>query len=185
MPRLEPPVKTEVSLEGFLEFEASATERHEFVTGQVFAMAGTSERHNRLAFELAMAAAQAARENSCRILMSDVKLRAPSGAVYYPDVMVVCDDSDDDPYIKRRPCLVVEVLSESTRDIDRGEKWLNYQSLDSLQAYMLLDQELPRAEIYRRTAEGWHYERIEADGLLKLPCVGLEVPLDTIYSRLD
>lgn len=140
MPRPLPPVKTEVSLEQFLEFETAVAERHEFVTGQVFAMAGTSERHNRLAFELAMAAAQAAREGDCRVLVSDVKLRTPSNS---------------------------------------------YQTLESLQAYVLLDQETPRAEMYRRTADGWRYERLETGGTLKLLCVNLEVALDDIYSRLN
>ncbi|ADD28617.1 Uma2 family endonuclease [Meiothermus ruber] len=183
MPRSKPPVKTEVSVEEFLAFEATSSERHEYAHGQVFAMAGSSERHNRLAFELAMAIAQNSRDTGCRVLMSDVKVQTPTGAIYYPDVMVVCDASDDHPYIKRSPCLIVEVLSDSTLDIDRGEKWLNYQTLPSLQMYVLLEQDTMRAEVFRRMEGGWFYERIES-GSLKLPCVNLEIALEDIYARL-
>ncbi|KZK15915.1 Uma2 family endonuclease [Meiothermus taiwanensis] len=183
MPRPKPPVKTEVSVEEFLDFEATSSERHEYAHGQVFAMAGNSERHNRLAFELAMAIAQNSRDTGCRVLMSDVKVQTPTGAVYYPDVMVVCDTSDDHLYIKRSPSLIVEVLSDSTLDIDRGEKWLNYQTLPSLQTYVLLEQNTMRAEVFRRAEGGWFYERIES-GPLKLPCVNLEIALEDIYARL-
>lgn len=77
------------------------------------------------------------------------------------------------------------MLSESTQDIDRGEKWLNYQTLESLQAYVLLEQDTPRAEIFRRTPQGWLYKKIEVSETLKLPCVNLEVALDSLYSRPD
>ncbi|MGK0618274.1 Uma2 family endonuclease [Meiothermus cerbereus] len=183
MPRSQPPVKSGVSVEEYLAMEARASERHEYAHGQVFAMAGGSERHNRLAFELAMAIAQNSRDSGCRVLISDVKVQTPTSAFYYPDIMVVCDASDDHPYIKRSPCLIVEVLSESTLDIDRGEKWLNYQTIASLQMYVLLEQDTIRAEVFRRVEGGWFYERIES-GTLKLPCVDLEIALEDIYTRL-
>lgn len=116
--------------------------------------------------------------------MSDVKLRTPENAIYYPDLMVLCDESDNDPYVKQRPSLVVEVLSESTRDTDRSEKWLSYPTLESLQAYVLLAQDTPRSEVFRRPAEGWLYGKKDGE-LLKLPCVNLEVTLSAIYSRLE
>ncbi|MCX7782373.1 MAG: Uma2 family endonuclease [Meiothermus sp.] len=174
MPRLEPTVKTGMSVEDFLAYEATSSERHEYAQGQVFAMAGSSERHNRLAFELAMA--KKSRERGCRIMLSDVKVQTPSSAVYDPDIMVVCDPSDDHPYIKRTPCLIVEVLSDGSLNVDRGEKWLNDQTLGSLQMYVLLEQTTPRAEVFRRVEGGWFYEKIE-NGKLRLSCVDLEVAL--------
>ena len=151
--------------------------------GQIFLMAGGTRRHNRIAVRLGTRLEEASENTSCLVAIADTLVWA-NGETYYPDVMIYCE-SEGDPRLVKRPCVLVEVLSKKTEDIDRGEKWLNYQTLDSLQAYMLLEQETPRAEIYRRTADGWRYERIEAGGVLKLPCVGLEVALDDIYSRLD
>ena len=79
---------------------------------------------------------------------------------------------------------MVEVLSGSTEAVDRGEKLLNYQKLESLQGYVLLSQDLPRAEIYRRLEDGWRYEVRETGETLMLPCVGLELPLDALYKGL-
>lgn len=87
MPRIEA-VRKDISFEEYLELERDNPIRHEFVDGQLFAMAGASERHNRLALALAMWANQAAEETDCRVLISDVKLRTPQNVTYYPDVMV-------------------------------------------------------------------------------------------------
>nr|WP_279381109.1 Uma2 family endonuclease [Meiothermus sp. CFH 77666] len=75
-------------------------------------------------------------------------------------------------------------MSDRTAETDRGEKWLNYQTLSSLQMYVLLEQTTPRAEVFRRVEGGWFYEKIES-GMLRLSCIDLEVTLEDIYSRLD
>lgn len=85
---------------------------------------------------------------------------------------------------KRNPCLIAEVLSPSTEAVGRGEKLLNYQKLETLQAYVLLSQDLPRVEVYRRDGDGWRYELKGAGETVTLPCVGLEVSLDSLYKRL-
>lgn len=182
MPRLEPPIKTEVSLEAFLEFEFGSEEKHELVNGQVFLMAGGTRRHNRIAVRLGSLIENASQDSSCLVAIADTLVLA-NNAPYYPDVMVYCSP-EDDPRIVKKPCLVVEVLSTRTAETDRGEKWLNYQTLGSLQVYVLLEQDTQRAEVFRRAEDGWRYEKIES-GVLKLPCVDLEVKLEDIYSRLE
>ena len=182
MPRAAPALNTEISLEQFLEFEAGSKERHEWVGGQVFLMAGGYRRHNRIAVRLGSKAENASENTSCLVAIADTLVWA-NGATYYPDVMVYCEDEDNSRLVKH-PCVLVEVLSKSTEDIDRGEKWLNYQTLESLQAYVLLEQETPRAEVFRRVEGEWRYERIEAGGVLKLPCIDLELPLDEVYARI-
>jgi Uma2 family endonuclease len=172
-----------VSLEQFLEFEAGSPERHEWVDGQVFLMAGGHRRHNRIAVRLGTRAENASENTPCRVAIADTLVLA-NGTTYYPDVMIYCQD-EDDPRLVKRPCVLVEVLSKSTEDIDRGEKWLNYQTLESLQAYVLLEQETIRAEVFRRVENEWRYERIEAGEVLKLPCPRLEVPLDEVYARIE
>lgn len=78
----------------------------------------------------------------------------------------------------------MEVLSDSTEAIDRGEKLRNYCKIETLRAYVLLSQDEPRAEVFRREADGWRYEAIEADGILKLPCVNLEPSVAELYARV-
>ena len=100
--------------------------------------------------------------------------------------MVCCDAADDDPYLKHSPCLIVEVLSESTERIDRGEKLYNYRQINSLQTYMLIAQEQRRVEIYSR-GEGasWSFRSFsDPDEKIELPCPPTTVTLAQIYERI-
>ena len=185
MARPLPPVKTGLSFEDYLSFEEVATEKHEFLDGQLFMMAGSTEKHNRLCLALAASLLAASDESACRVLMADVKVRTPNDVGYYPDVLVVCDEEDNHPLVKRKPCLIVEVLSDSTEAIDRGEKLGNYRLFESLQAYLLVNQHLNRIEMYRRHEDGfWRYEVYEAGQSLQLPCLGLELAVDKLYQGL-
>jgi len=181
MPRQEPPVKTVLSLEEFLHFEAGSNAKHEYVQGQIFLMAGGTRRHNRIAVRLGSSIENKAQQTSCLVAIADTIVQA-GDALYYPDVMVYCQPEEDLRVVKK-PCLIVEVLSDRTAEIDRGEKWLNYQTIASLQMYVLLEQDTIRAEVFRRVEGGWFYERIES-GTLKLTCVDLEIALEDIYTRL-
>lgn len=186
MPRAEEPIKTGLSFEDWLDFEETSPEKHELVDGQLFAMAGTSDRHNRIAVRLATFLESASETSNCLVYALDMKLKSPSDDGYYPDVMVLCDTADQERSFKTKPCLLVEVLSRRTEALDRGEKLRNYQKIPTLQAYVLLSQDEPRAEIYRPGADGvWLYETVEADGVLNLPCVPLQLALSKLYSRLD
>lgn len=182
MPRQEPPVKSDLTLEEFLHFETGSEAKHEYVQGQIFLMAGGTRRHNRIAVRLGSLIENQAQKTSCLVAIADTIVQA-GNALYYPDVMVYCQPEEDLRLVKK-PCLVVEVLSGRTAETDRGEKWLNYQTLPSLQMYVLLEQDTMRAEVFRRVEGGWFYERIE-NGPLRLPCVDLEVELEEIYSRLE
>jgi Uma2 family endonuclease len=184
MARPLPPIKTGLTFEDYLSFEETVTEKHEFVHGEIFAMAGATERHNRLAGRF-YAMLLAAEDGKCRTYFSDMKLRTPNDVGYYPDVLVVCDDSDDHPLVKRKPCLIIEVLSESTEAIDRGEKLGNYRLFESLEAYVLVNQHVNRLEVYRRfDHSSWRYEVYEVDDALILPCVGLEPTVNQLYQGL-
>ena len=177
------PVRTGLTFDEYLKVEEQSPVKHEFVHGQMFMLAGASDRHNRLAGRL-YARLLDAETGFCQTFFADMKVRTPDGSSYYPDLLVTCDEDDNDTYVKRLPCLVVEVLSGSTEAVDRGEKLLNYQKLGSLQGYVLLSQDLPRAEVYRRLEDGWRYEVRETGETLMLPCVGLELALDALYKGL-
>ncbi len=177
------PVRTDLTFDEYLRLEETNAVKHEYLHGQMFMLAGTSSRHNRLAGRL-YARLLEAEAGTCQTFFADIKVHTPdpNGAAYYPDVLVTCDEDDGDACVKRKPCLIAEVLSPSTEAVDRGEKLLNYQKLETLQAYVLLSQDLPRVEIYRRLADGWRYELKEAGATLTLPCVGLELPLDRLFE---
>jgi Uma2 family endonuclease len=184
MPRiaLEPPQI--MTKEAYLEFEEKASEKHEFVHGEIYAMAGATEAHNLVSGNLYAHLWNASQSGTCRVFGSDMKLEAAE-VFYYPDAMVVCDETDRDPRIKRRPCLLAEVSSKSTSDIDRTEKLFAYRKLESLQAYVLLAQDAIRAEVYRRDLQGWRYEVYETGDTLKLPCVNAEFKLDALYKNVE
>ena len=114
-----------------------------------------------------------------------MKVRTPAGVGYYPNILVVCDEEDDDAYVKRNPCLIVEILSPSTEAIDRGEKLHNYRTFESLQAYVLVNQEVMMLEVYRREDDGtWRYEVSEVGETLTLPCLNIEFRTDDLYRGL-
>ncbi|SJM91218.1 conserved hypothetical protein [Crenothrix polyspora] len=133
--------------------------RHEYVNGLVYAMGGASREHNRVSGRLFVRLAQHLEGTPCEPFQSDMKVkvqRANDVRFYYPDVHVTCEE-ETDRYYNEQPCLIVEVLSDSTQRIDRTEKRLAYQMLESLQEYVLLSQESPYLEIYRRRTE-WQRE---------------------------
>jgi Uma2 family endonuclease len=169
----------------YLEAEATSSVRHELIGGQAYTMAGASVRHNRIALNLAsrLLAADGA---DCQVYISDIKLKADSQPTYYyPDVMLVCDKSDDDPLIKTRPCLLAEVLSSATEAIDRREKLAAYQRLPSLKEYLLIDQDQPRVELYRRqNLREWVLQTLTPPDELKLECLGLTLPAADLYAGL-
>jgi len=139
----------------------------------------------RITLNLAARLLAASRGGPCRVFSSDMKVALDPRLFYYPDVMVVCDPTDVEPYFKSRPCLLVEVLSPATEIIDRREKLYGYRRLPSLEAYVLVDQVERRVELYRRDEAGdWRYEIVEGQGAVALPCVPLTMPLDEIYEGL-
>jgi Uma2 family endonuclease len=184
MARPLPPIKTGLTFEDYLSFEETVTEKHEFIDGQLFMMAGATERHNRITGHF-YALLLAIEDGKCKTYFSDMKLRTPNDIGYYPDVLVVCDEEDNHPIVKHKPCLIIEVLSDSTETIDRGEKLNNYRLFESLQAYVLVNQHVNRIEMYRRQNDGfWRYEVYETGQSIKLPCANLELAVNQLYQGL-
>ena len=183
MPRAAEPVKTGLTFEEYLEFERASPEKHEFVDGQLFEKARENDHHNRLTLSLAVRLEEN-RTSDSRVYLLDIKIRTPDDVGYYPDVFVTCDESDDGTYVKRKPCLILEILSNSTEAIDRGEKLRNYLKLTSLQGYVLVSQNEPRLEMFRLEENGWRYEVKEAGETLTPPCLGLTLNVDELYTGL-
>jgi Uncharacterized protein conserved in cyanobacteria len=131
-----------LSEDDYLQQEAAAAIRHEFVGGDAHAMGGASERHNRIAGNVFYHLRSATRGKPCRAFMANMKLRiAETTTYYYPDAMLVCEPSDDHPLYKHAPYLIAEVLSPATASVDLREKWLAYRELPSLRYYLVVDSE--------------------------------------------
>ena len=181
MPALSAP-KHFISEQEYLDGEQHSELRHEYIDGQVYAMTGASDRHGLILNALAYALTPAARRKGCQLFTSDMKLRLEMGGktvFYYPDLLLSCDPQDREPYFRRLPCLIVEVLSESTARIDRREKLLAYQGLPGLQAYLLVEQDARRVELYRR-ANDWCVEYHD-EGEVWLDCLEMALPLADVY----
>ncbi|WP_117236675.1 Uma2 family endonuclease [Thermus sediminis] len=171
-----------LTLEEYLALEREATQKHELVEGFPYAMAGASDRHNRVVVNLVLALGPLVRKKGCRLYASDMRLKVDAATVYYPDLMVVCEE-DPGEYYKERPCLVIEVLSESTEGTDRREKLRKYLGLPTLQAYLLVDSRAPQAFGYYREEGGWVYQEVE-EGRLPLPCLEGFLDLQEVYADL-
>lgn len=175
-----------LTVEEYLKFEQNDEIRHEYVAGQIYAMAGASEAHNLIVTNLIAILRPHLRGSSCRAFVADmkVKINLQQGDIfYYPDLLVTCDQDDREKYFKTNPNLIVEVLSDSTETTDKREKRINYQSLDSLQEYILVAQDKMRVEIYRRDGSGnWTVEILGEKELLRLDSVGLTLTMADIYE---
>jgi Uma2 family endonuclease len=164
--------------------------RHEYVAGEMFAMAGASKTHGTICVNIGFALKGHLRGSPCRSWMADMKVRVGTAtAYYYPDVVVSCADADRAPdspsdYLQA-PSLIVEVLSPSTASTDRREKLLNYRQLPSLQEYVLVDQERQWVEVYRRSDDGWLHLMAQAGESVELQSIGLSISVADIYEDTE
>ena len=161
-----------MTAEEYLEFERSSPERHEFRDGEVWAMAGAKNRHTRVGRNLLLLLSGVA-QAGCEALANDVKVCVDGSRMYYhPDLAFTCERINDDLEYITAPCLIVEVLSPSTEKFDRGLKFEDYQTLASLETYVLVTPTRRNLEVFRRvTSTKWEYERLDGDdAVLELTC---------------
>lgn len=179
-------VKPYLSVADYLAGERDADVRHEYVDGQVYAMAGASDRHNRIALNIASRLNEHLADGECEAFMSDMKVKVDPVLYYYPDVVVTCDPPGGDRYVRTEPRLIVEVTSPTTERIDRTEKLHAYRRVESLQEYVLVSQETPFIELHRRGADGaWAREVcINPEEQLTLASVGLTLALSDVYRNV-
>jgi Uma2 family endonuclease len=170
----------------YLAWEREQDDKHEFHDGEVFAMAGGSPRHNRLAAKILIQLSAATQDQGCYAQSSDQRIAAePYKRYVYADVVLICGPMQTEPEAKDvlvNPAVVVEVLSPSTEAYDRGVKWEAYQRLPSLTDYLLVSQEHPRIEHYRRDSDGsWNYRVYEAGKTITLANQA-QLAVDAIYE---
>lgn len=173
---------TPVSIDDYLDLETRTDIKHEYLDGEVVAMGDASARHCLVAGALLAALAPYARRKGCQLFIASMKLRVDHNDqtyFYYPDLLLSCDPQDREPLFRRRPCLIVEVLSPGTERIDRREKLFAYQTIPSLREYLLVDPEKRSVEIFRFGDSVRHETHTE--GSFRLDCLDVEVALDDVY----
>ncbi|MBI4910393.1 MAG: Uma2 family endonuclease [Acidobacteria bacterium] len=173
-----------MTFEEALAIERAAAERSEFWLGQMVAMAGATKNHALLCSELNFLTRSRLGVGPCRVFGSNMKVGAVKKRGFsYPDLSIVCGEPkffDDVRDLLMNPVVVFEVLS------DRETKFLEYQKLESLRHYVLVEQRAQRVEHYERAEAGrWSYEVLRPGDLLRLASVGIEVPVGEIYAATD
>lgn len=177
-----------ISADDYLAGEAGSPVKHEYLAGEVFAMAGAGEAHVTVALNLATLLRDHVRGGPCRVYISDMKVRIEKAdAFYYPDVFVTCDRTDSSENLfKRNPALIVEVLSDTTAAFDRGAKFAHYRQLDSLREYVLIEPERRSIDLFRRNANGtWVLHPITDGGQLELASLDFQCPLESVYEDVE
>jgi Uma2 family endonuclease len=181
--------KVTLTPDEYLAMERASLEKHEYCDGEVFAMAGASWEHNLIVGNVVTALNIAVRRRSCQVCPSDMRVKVPATGLYtYPDASVVCDRpvfEDDKADTLLNPQVIVEVLSDSTEDYDRGTKFKNYRTIPSLVDYVLVSQTGGYVEHHVRQADGSWLMREHGTGeRIELVSIGCGIDFDDLYLKV-
>ncbi len=186
-PMAAPAHRLDYTYAEYLAFEASSNVKHEFLDGQIYAMAGGTPDHAGLAAAVIGLLFPQLRRGRCRALDADLRVRVPvTGLTTYPDVTVVCGPRErdvKDPLAVTNPTLIVEVLSRSTEAYDRGEKFEHYKGLSSLRQYVLVSCLEHSVEVWTRdAADGWTSIVAREGDVADLTSVGARLDVRELYA---
>ncbi len=182
-----------LTVEAYLQRELESGVKHEFHDGKIYALAGGTINHGRLCGNIysEIRSGLKQKKSDCEVLNGEVKLHIEKTNTYvYPDAMVVCgaiETAENNENAVTNPILVVEVLSKSTADYDRGEKFYIYRQIPSLQEYILIEQDQAVVEVYykKEGSDLWSINRYQKEKLVKLESIGIEVALKDLYDNVD
>lgn len=170
----------------FIEFELKSDIKHEYVNGKLIDMPGESDLHNQIALNCCILLKRLLRNKGYSFFIEGVKVKVPAeNKYYYPDVFITKEPlSDGSIYIKEKPELIIEVLSDSTRKYDTVDKFINYQQFDSLQFYLLVEPETVLISVFSRSSDGdWNLNTYSKDTeTIDLPTLGISINAGDIYS---
>lgn len=174
--------------EQYLIFEAAEKQRHEYVDGQVFAMAGGSAAHNVVALNIAMALRAKLQGKGCTVYISDMKVRIDDlNCFYYPDLMIDCGAFDKKSVYTKTPTVIFEVLSRSTASTDRREKLVAYRHVVSVTHYVIVHQTRKRLEVFRKLDDEWTVQVIGSGESLELDICDdtVTIMMNEIYADIE
>jgi Uma2 family endonuclease len=177
------PAQHHYSITEYLKNEQDSDSKHEYIEGQVYAMAGASKNHQRIISNLVRLLSTHLKNTPCDTFASDIKVKIGDLAVFYPDVIVACEPETANDYYTEQPLIIVEVLSKSTRRVDETSKRQLYQTLPSLQEYVLIEQDIVDIEVCRRS-QGWQPEHYFMGDDINFAAIDLTVSVNEIYERV-
>ncbi|MDX2004459.1 MAG: Uma2 family endonuclease [Meiothermus sp.] len=169
--------------EEYLALEQRSEVRHEYVNGELHAMAGDKKQNNRVVRRLVRLLDKRVEEKGCDLFFTVVKLKVDENRYRYPDVVVTCEE-DADEYLVLAPCAIFEVLSDSTQTTDETEKLEEYLRIPSVERYVLLRQDRTSAFVYSRDGDSWRFDLLDHTGAFEVPCLDLSVRLEDIYAGI-
>ncbi len=176
-----------VSADEYLAGERISQQRHEYLAGIIYAMAGTPVEHNRIVSSIVAESVQQLRGKPCDVFSNDIKVRVQTDVAefyYYPDVIVDYGSPNAASLFAKEPRAIFEVLSPDTERIDRAEKLRNYQSIPTLDLYALVDQHHVAVTLYRRAGQGWEWQFLTTKSeTISLASAHFDLPLSAIYER--
>jgi len=171
----------------YFDAEETSGLRYEYLNGEILAMTGGSPNHNLIALNTRDALKNVLGRGGCRVYVSDLRLQTDTGLFTYPDVLVICGRpqlASDSGITVTNPLIIAEVLSPSTRDYDRGEKFKHYRSIPSLRDYLLIDQYSVDVEHRRRDGDVWQSVRhSHPDDEVRL--TGATIRVADIYADIE
>ena len=167
----------------YLAGEKIAEIKHEYIDGEVFAMAGASASHNRISLNVARKFGNHLEGKPCQPYISDMKVKIGT-KYFYPDVLVDCSGLNDDSHVTQSPTLIVEVLSKSTRRTDETIKRIAYTQINTLLEYVLIEQDFVDIEVIRRR-NGWQSEHFYLGDSVTFEAIGLTLMVEEIYDRVN
>ena len=178
-----------ITPEQYLVAERISEVKHEYVAGKVYAMAGTSAAHDRMASNIIRHLGNRLSGKRCEVFSSNlrVRIRLPGRAefYYYPDALVDCSRLPNDAIYAESPTVIFEVMSPASERVDQGEKLANYRTLPSLRVYVLMNQNNPAVTVYRRAEDVWEMEFYGSiDAVIELPEIESRLTLAEIYDRV-
>jgi len=187
---MEPAPRQRMTEEEYLAFERASQDKHEYINGEVYLMAGGTLRHSVISGNVLHALIGALAGRGCVVTTSNLRVGVTATRMYtYPDVAVACGRIRThplDPNTLVNPGLIVEVLSESTESHDRGAKFAHYRQMESLQEYVLVSQAERRVEHFRRIEPNqWVLTEYVGDGDVRFPVLDVTIPLAAFYAQLD
>lgn len=183
------PQTRHISVDEYLDGEVNSPNKHEYLGGYIYAMAGATIAHDRIAGNVFASLHSKLRGKPCQPYTSDMKVRVTLPMhvrFYYPDTMVVCDSNPPQDSFQDCPVVIVEVLSRRTRRTDEGEKRDAYLTIPMLCAYLLVEQDFPTVDVLRRSDQGFvHETHTDLGAIIALPEIGVELSLAEIYERVE
>lgn len=177
------------TMDDYLRLEEESSTRHEFLEGEIVAMAGGTPEHAALAMAVGRQLGNQLEGTNCRVFSSDLRVGVvETGLITYPDVTVVCGPSERDPRsatIVINPALVVEVTSDSTEHYDRGAKLEHYMKIQSLRAVVIISHREKRVDVYERSGNDWSHRSSEPGAQALARAIGVTLDLEALYAAAE